>query len=172
MPELAENTFKYMHFSNPQYEKWVENADFTHLNEGPFPLEDYEKLYDDVSMFMQHGIDPTKGLNDVTRTTSGLYITNDTASEIKPFAFEDSDIQGLYITDNVEKIGIGAFNGCAEMNAVSMADELTAKTDAEIFSDTQIDTGEIRKVAETTRTAQFGKNMVQRTKTTEMEISA
>lgn len=172
MPELAENTFKYMHFSDPQYEKWVENADFTHLNEGPFPLKDYEKLYDDVSMFMQHGIDPTGRLNDVTRISPGFYVTNDVASEIKPFAFEDCDIEGLYITDNIEKIGVGAFNGCTEMNAVSMTDELTAKTDAEIFSDTQIDTGKMRKVAETTRTAQFGKSMVQKTKTTEMEISA
>lgn len=172
MPELAENTFKYMHFSDPQYEKWVENADFTHLNEGPFPLKDYEKLYDDVSMFMQHGIDPTKDLNNVIMTSPGICVTNNTASEIKPFAFEDSDIGGLYITDNIEKIGIGAFNGCTGMSTVSMADELTAKTDAEIFSDTQIDTGAMKKVAETTKTAQFGKNMVQKTKTTEMEIGA
>lgn len=64
---------------------------------------------------------------------------------------------GLYITDNIEKIGIGAFNGCTGMSTVSMADELTAKTDAEIFSDTQIDTGAMKKVAETTKTAQFGK---------------
>lgn len=30
----------------------------------------------------------------------------------------------------------------------------------------------MKKVAETTKTAQFGKNMVQKTKTTEMEIGA
>lgn len=139
MPELAENTFKYMHFSDPQYEKWVENADFTHLNEGPFPLKDYEKLYDDVSTFMQHGIDPTKRLNNVKEMSPDVYMINESETEIKPFAFENSDMKGLYIPDNIENIGAGAFDGCTEMEAVSAMSELLEKTGFEIFDDTNID---------------------------------
>lgn len=60
MPFLAENTFKYMHFTDSKYEKWVEDQDWSHLDEGPFPFEQYEKLYNDVSLFMRQGIDPTQ----------------------------------------------------------------------------------------------------------------
>ena len=138
MPDLAENTFKYMHFSDPQYEKWVENADFTHLNEGPSPLKDYEKLYEDANMFMQHGIDPTKELNNVKEMSSDVYMINASETEIKPFAFENSDMKGLFIPDNVESIGAGAFDGCTEMEAVSAMSELLEKTGFEIFDDTNI----------------------------------
>lgn len=49
-----------MHFTDSKYEKWVEDQDWSHLDEGPFPFEQYEKLYNDVSLFMRQGIDPTQ----------------------------------------------------------------------------------------------------------------
>lgn len=53
--------------------------------------------------------------------------------------FENSDMKGLYIPDNIENIGAGAFDGCTEMEAVSAMSELLEKTGFEIFDDTNID---------------------------------
>lgn len=89
-------------------------------------------------MFMQHGIDPTKELNNVKEMSSDVYMINASETEIKPFAFENSDMKGLYIPDNVESIGAGAFDGCTEMEAVSAMSELLEKTGFEIFDDTNI----------------------------------
>ena len=67
-----------------------------------------------------------------------VYMIDEAETEIKPFAFENSDMKGLFIPDNVESIGTGAFDGCTEMETISAMSELLEKVGFEIFNDTNI----------------------------------